>query len=263
MKFKTMLRLLVIGLILLGLAACTPAAPIPTLTPAPGTDDVLIIPVSGQVFPTSISLREEGRSPNYTITAQTPRLAGSNDARVKSFNEKVHKLVQGEIQYFRENILAQMPVTPITTGSYFDVQHALVFQHADIWAFKFNFTGYADGAAQPYHYSMTVNYDLEQDRKLSLDDLFLPDSNYLQAISSYSIAELSKRGIGFYGGFEKGAEPSADNYRNWNITQNGLMITFDEYQVAPYTAGAQIVTIPYSELNPIIKKQGALASLLP
>jgi hypothetical protein len=122
--------------------------------------------------------------------------------------------------------------------------------------------GYADGAAHPFHYSLTVNYDLEQGRKLSLGDLFAEETGYLKVISSYCLAELSKRDIGFYGGFERGAEPTLDNYRNWSITNEGLMITFDEYQVAPYAAGAQTITVPYSELSTFINVQGPLVMVL-
>jgi hypothetical protein len=40
-----------------------------------------------------------------------------------------------------------------------------------------------------------------------------------------------------------------------------LLITFDEYQVAPYAAGPQKVAIPYSELRALINPQGPLGKL--
>lgn len=241
------------------LAACATGAQIPTPTPTVAASNQP--PLSSQVSLTVISYREDGSFPRYTITVQVPRLAGSGDQRVLEFNQRVNDLVQGEINYFRENILAQMPPTPVSSGSFFDAGYNLMYQRGDLWSLKFNFNGYADGAVHPFRYSMTVNYDLEKGIKLSLGDLFAEDAGYLKVISSYSIAELSKRDIGFYGGFERGAEPTSENYRNWNITNEGLLITFDEYQVAPYAAGAQIVTIPYSELRPLINLQGPLAGI--
>lgn len=226
----------------------------PTITP---------IPLSRQVILTSISFKEEGQAPVYTISAQTPKLAGSDDPRAQEFNKKVEEIIQNEIEYFRKNILAQSTTSTLSTGSFFEEKYTVIFQSEQIWSLKFDFMGYADGAAHPYHYSMTLNYNLEQGKNLSLDDLFKPDSNYLEAVSSYCIFDLSKRDIGFYGGFEQGAEPTPKNYRNWNITTNGLMITFDEYQVAPYAAGAQIVTVPYEELKAIIKPQGTLKGIAP
>ena len=55
-----------------------------------------------------------------------------------------------------------------------------------------------------------------------------------------------------------GADPLPDNYRTWNIAVDGLVITFDAYQVAAYAAGPQIVTIPYMELQAIIDPSGPL-----
>jgi len=253
---------LFIGFILFLVQACGTAPSVSVNTSLPALPTITPIPLSRQVILTSISFKEEGQAPVYTISAQTPKLAGNDDPRVQAFNKKVEELIQNEIEYFRKNILAQATATAVSAGSFFEATYTVIFQNENIWSLKFDFMGYADGAAHPYHYSMTFNFDLEQGKKLSLDDLFKPDSNYLEAVSSYCIFELSKRDIGFYGGFEHGADPTPENYRNWNITSNGLMITFDEYQVAPYAAGAQIVNVPYEQLQEKIKRQGALSSLI-
>ncbi len=260
---NTLLRIycLLACLVVSILTACTPGAPVPTITP-PAPPTAIPVPLSSLVSLTTIYFREEGTAPKYVITAQIPRLAGSEDDRAKEFNEKAEKIIREEIQYFRENIIAHMPAAPVTNGSSFDTQYALVYQTNGLWALKFNFSGYADGAAHPFHYSMTINYDLEHGRELALGDLFAADTGYLKAISSFCIAELTRRNIGFYSGFERGAEPNDDNYRNWNITFDGILITFDEYQVAPYAAGPQTITVPYSELKPIINPQGPLVAVV-
>lgn len=245
-----------IALILL--QACISAEALPTAT-AIATVSETQIPLSQQVILTSISFREQGQSPAYTISSQTPRLSGSDDPRVKTFNDTVDEIIQSEIDYFRDNLLAQMPAQNITAGSSFDAQYTLVLQQGRLWSLKFIFSGYADGAAHPYHYSHAFNFDLELGESLSLDALFPPDSDFLSVISRYCIAELSRRDIGFYGGFQQGAEPSMANYRNWNIAADGLLITFDEYQVAPYAVGTQTVLIPYSELASLIDSKSPLA----
>ena len=249
------------GIVLFFVQACGTVAAISTATPSPVLPTITPIPLSQQVTLTSISFKEEGQAPVYTISAQTPKFAGSDDPRAQTFNKKANDLIQGEIEYFRKNILAQTAAVTVSAGSFFEAKYAVIFQNENIWSLKFDFMGYAEGAAHPYHYSLTFNYDLERGKKLSLDDLFRPNSNYLEAVSSYCIFDLSKRDIGFYGGFEQGAEPTPENYRNWNITSNGLMITFDEYQVAPYAAGAQTVIVPYVELQKVIDAQGSLKGM--
>ena len=32
-----------------------------------------------------------------------------------------------------------------------------------------------------------------------------------------------------------------------NFTENGLTVTFDQYVIAPYAAGPQVISVPYSE----------------
>jgi hypothetical protein len=242
--------------------ACGTVPPVLTNASMPASPTITPIPLSQLVMLTPISFKEQGQAPVYTISAQTPKFAGSDDPRAQAFNKKVGELIQGEVEYFRQNILAQTTTVTVSGGSFFDAKYTVIFQNDNIWSLKFDFMGYADGAAHPYHYSLTFNYDLEQGKKLSLDELFRPDSNYLEAVSSYCIFELSKRDIGFYGGFEQGAESTSENYRNWNIISNGLMITFDEYQVAPYAAGAQTVIVPYDQLKAESDPQGPLAGLI-
>ena len=250
-------QVVLINLVFILLHACIPVEA--TLV---ATDPAVVetaIPLSQQVALTSISFREQGQAPIYTITAQTPKLTGNDDPRAQAFNRGVDEIVSQEIGYFRENVLAQMPVQSFTVGSSFDAQSTLILQQGNIWSLKFIFSGYADGAAHPYQYSITFNYDLERGDELSLGDLFPPESDFLGVISRYCIAELSRRDIGFYGGFQQGAEPSPENYRSWNITAGGLSITFDEYQVAPYAAGPQIVLVPYGELASLINSKSPLA----
>lgn len=242
------------------LQACGVPASALTVTASP-TSAPVQIPLSQQVTLTSVSLKEEAQSPIYWITALTPRLTGTNDPRAQDFNKAVDNLIQKEIEYFRKNLLAQMPITPVSVGSFFDAKYTVISQSGNLWSLKFDFSGYADGAAHPYNYSLTLNYDLEQGNKLSLSELFPKDSNYLEVIARYCVVELSKRDIGFYGGFQQGAEPTPDNYRNWNIAQDGILITFNEYQVAPYAAGQQTILVPYYELTSIINPQGPLAGI--
>lgn len=240
------------------LQACLSLEASPTATALAAVETA--VPLSQQVVLTSISFRGQGQAPVYTITAQTPKLTGSDDPRAQAFNRGVEEIVSHEIGYFRENVLAQMPIQPFTAGSSFDAQYSAIFQQGNLWSLKFVYSGYADGAAHPYQYSITFTFDLERGEELSLGDLFPPDTDFLGVISRYCIAELSRRDIGFYGGFQQGAEPSPENYRNWNITAGGLSITFDEYQVAPYAAGPQIVLIPYGELASLINSKSPLAA---
>ena len=108
----------------------------------------------------------------------------------------------------------------------------------------------------------SVTYDLEAGSDVRLAQLFLPGSDYFEEIADYCIAQLKSRDIGFEL-FSDGALPLAENYGNWNITVDGLLINFDEYQVAAYAAGPQAVSDPYTKLQTVIDPNGLLAAFLP
>jgi hypothetical protein len=248
------------SLIVLFVLACnatfTVGNPTPTAEPPTQVPTATSVPLSAQLTLVSQPYIESNQEPAFTITAQTPQLSGSDDPRVLAFNQRLEGLVQAEIDMFRQEFM-NAPLVEVAAASFLEITHTLTAQYEDIWSFKFTFFFYSNGAAHPGDYSMTLNYDLDQGRELTLGDLFLPNSNHLEAISQYCIAELGKQPF-FDGPFTTGADPTAENYRNWNITPEGLMITFDTYQVAPGAAGPQVIIVPWSQLSAQMDPQGPL-----
>lgn len=252
-----------ISALCLGILACNALVPVPAVTaiPSPIPATVTTAPLlSQQVTLVAQAYNETNQIPPFTITSQTPQLSGSNDPRVTTFNQRLMELVTTEVDAWRESFLQNTAPT-VSNGSSLDVSYVLISQTGDMWSFKYDFRFYSDGAAHPGRYSITLNYDLNQDRELALADLFLPNSSYLEAIANHCITELSQH-PGFDGPFADGAKPTAENYRNWNITLEGLLITFDTYQVAPGASGPQQVLVPYSQLQGMIDPQGPLAGLV-
>lgn len=241
-------------------ATFTYGNPTPTVEPPTSVPTATSMPLSTQVTLVSQPYIESNQEPAFTITAQTPQLSGSDDPRVLAFNQTLHDLVQEEIDVFRQEFM-NAPVVEVSAGSFLEISHTLAAQYDDIWSFKFVFFFYSNGAAHPGDYSMTLNYDLDQGRGLALADLFVSNSGYLEAISEYCITELGKQPF-FDGAFTSGADPTVENYRNWNITPEGLMITFDTYQVAPGAAGPQVVVVPYGQLSAMIDPHGPLAGFI-
>jgi hypothetical protein len=229
----------------------TPTSP-PTQTPAPLYLSVSLV---------SVPDTETGQKPAYTMKAQIPALQGNNDTRVTNFNNEMAQLTQEEIAKFKDNARVAYS-TPGSPGSSYDQQYKLLSAPGNLLSLKFDIYIYIDGAAHPTTHSRVVNYDLEAGANVMLEQLFLPGSNFLDLIANYCIAQLKTREIGFEA-FSSGAQPLLENYGNWNITPDGLMITFDEYQVAAYAAGPQEVVVPYTELKSVIDPNGPLANSLP
>jgi len=236
-----------------------PTLPAPTeTTPATPTSSL-----SQQLALVSVPFIETNPGstfPTYSITVQTPQLTGSDDPRMAAFNQRLNGLVTGQVAVYRKSF-QELKLTPASNGSSLQVTYGLISQIGELWSFKFDFSFYADTAAHPGLNSVTLNYDLGRGQELSLGDLFLPNTNFLETISAYCITELKKQPYADVFTWN-GAQPTAENYRNWNITPDGLLITFDAYQVAPGAAGPQKVTVPYGELKALIDPQGPLGNVV-
>ena len=239
------------------------ASAIALTTAAVGTAIRPDTPISQQVTLISVPLNETNQSPPYTITAEIPQLTGSDDPRVQAFNQRLNELVQNKVDAYRQDFLQNE--APPGFGSDLKVKAELVSQIADIWSLKLNIEFYTAGAAHPGGEIITVNYDLGAGRELALGDLFLPNSNYLEVIANYCIADLRKQLGEFFTEFteveEQGAQPMAENYDIWNVAPDGLLITFEEYQVACCRATPEVI-VPYSELKAVIDPQGPLGNFL-
>ena len=88
----------------------------PTFTP---------IPVYSVLNLVSNLTEESGKSPDYTIKAQTPFFQGSEDQRVTNFNNEMTLLTQEEIARFRDNLMQVQPL-PGSTGSFYDQMYNLL-----------------------------------------------------------------------------------------------------------------------------------------
>ena len=257
-----------IGILLTSILACGRTMPQPTAT------GIASLPPTEASFPTqtpvplhemvsliSISQNETSQKPPYTIKAQIPKLQGSEDARVTNFNDEMTQLTQEEIASFKDNVV-QIQSQSDSSGSFYDQQYKLFSPPGNLVSLRFQIMLYIQGAAHPGTHSRTVTYDLEAGSDVKLAQLFQPGSDYLERIANYCIAQLKTRNIDFEA-FSGGAAPLQENYGNWNITPEGLLITFDEYQVAAYAAGAQEVVVPYTELQSVIDPNGPMGGFLP
>ena len=254
--------------ILVTMLACggTPTALPATSTPnIPPTETSLPtqtpVPLYQLVTLDTTSRHETSESPAYTLDAKIPVLQGSDDPRVINFNNEMTLLTQEEIASFKDNARMVQPV-PGSVGSFIDQSYELLSPLGNLLSLKFEIMTYIQGAAHPGTHSRTVTYDLEAGADVRLEQLFLPGSDYLGTISRYCIAQLETRDIGFEA-FSQGAQPVMENYGSWNITPDGLLITFDEYQVAAYAAGPQVVVVPYAELQSVIDPTGPLKAFMP
>lgn len=223
------------------------------------------IAFTGDVELVSKQIKENDKKLMYEVSAQYPQLNGGNNPNFEKFNQTARAIVTKKVAGFKKDMEpaeGEESRPDGSMGSNLNVAYTLILAQDDLISVKFDVGSYYQGAAHPNSYSDVLNYDLKNGKQLKLADLFKPGAKYLQAIADYSIADLKKQATekGLIAEeIEKGAAPAVKNYQTWNVMRTGIGVTFDAYQVGPYAAGPQFVTVPYSALKDIINPEGPIA----
>lgn len=137
--------------------------------------------------------------------------------------------------------------------------YEVLYSDRGIVSIFFNIEAYFIGSAHGSPQIETVNYDLNNGSPIELKDIFLPNAKYLNFISSYSVNELlhnKELMEGSNAGWvREGAGPNGKNFKKFNLLKSGLNISFDVYQVAPFSWGTVRIVLPYKKLKNIMKPE--------
>ena len=143
------------------------------------------------------------------------------------------------------------------------IAYSVTLMDLDIISLNLSVFEYHAGAAHPNHSNISLNYHLGPLRELHLDDFFVPESKYLEVISSFCANDLCvqfglnpKSEIDAW--IQSGTAPSEENFEIFNLTNLGFVFTFKEYQVASYAQGAQKVVVPYQHVRNLLRRTCAV-----
>jgi hypothetical protein len=219
----------------------TPPTTVPAVPPKPARP-MPPVKISTQTF------SESGVDPVYIIDVKYPMAPpeGNNN----TFNRLSQELVDETVAAFKNDLAANGNFTDtaaFTNSLYID--YAIVRNSKGIISVRFDNSIYFAGAAHPNPFTRVLNFDLTEagnGQPLELSEVFKPDVDYLTTLSNYCRRVLQRRSRLM---FPEGVDPKPENYQNWNMSRNALIITFDVYQVAPYAAGKQQCQVPLAFLR--------------
>jgi hypothetical protein len=199
----------------------------------------------------------------YSINLSYPH-ADSDTAVALSINRQLESFVAEQVNTFQSQLgdpvtdpKITVPILPGSLSSTYEINPQVITGVAGISIF----TTYDTGGAHPGHAYATFNFDTTTGALISLTNLFRPDSNYLNQLSTIAREMLTAK-LGNLSDAEfinGGTTPQAQNFSEFLLTNQGLEIIFNEYQVAAYAAGPQKITIPYSKLALLLDPAGPLA----
>jgi hypothetical protein len=105
--------------------------------------------------------------------------------------------------------------------------------------------------------------DLSDGRVLPVVELFTggPADNWLEVVAERS-HELLVEDLGAEMVWDEGLMPVAENFANLLVTRPGLLVIFDQYQVAAGVAGTPAVVVPWIDLVTVINPQSSIGRLV-
>jgi len=205
--------------------------------------------------------------PKYEFSITYPEIKGftGNVTGMEMFNRYINNVVQAKSDTFSTWMIDwDTTTTNHEMGSYYEAGDTVYFASNELISVQFYEGYYFSGAAHPNNSSFAVNYDLVKYREVTLGDLFT--GPWLDTISAICVRELRKQKRSemevLDDWIQRGAGPDAKNYEVWNVTKEGLLITFITYQVGSYVEGPSEVLIAYSDIKDLIRKDGLLAGFV-
>jgi hypothetical protein len=230
----------------------------------------------------SHTLRGNKQNDRFILQLEYPIVVGAADLRLDGLTQQIQNWINSETNQFLQNVqtVASADVNGFMVSTYsipssstwspnnsdpnsqstpaeLESSQAIWNSGKPVISILFTINEYY-GGVHPDQRHAAINYNLETGESIALDDLFLPSVDYLSVIARFATTELYRRPELIPQEIDRGAAPSGDNYKIWNITPLGLLITFEEYQVGPYAAGPQQVLIPYNALVDILRPDGPL-----
>jgi len=215
------------------------------------------------------ALKMDSKKPKYESAISYPQIANPSGSSQEAFNALMKNRMQAEADSFKVWMKDwKTPKELKGTGSYYDINDTILYSDSRLISTHFYGDSYFSGAAHPNNWSFSVNYDLEKNKEIVLSDLFTGD--YIKVISDYCISDITKQKKEEYApeltGPDEftldGAGPKEDNFKVFNPTPAGFLITFPTYQVGAYVEGPKEVLMPYSVLKDNINPNGILSKFV-
>ena len=200
---------------------------------------------------------------SYEISVEYPEIKQPT-AHTLRFNSWIRRKVQGyvhEFQGLEQRAEAQdlrRKLGPVQITETLKIWFLVYYADEQLVSLRLSHSVMAIGQMHPITYYETINYDLKRGRLLSQHDVF--KKNYLKAFSRYCRKFIPEN----YelnpteDWFQKGTEAKRSNFPNWNIVPDGILIAFEDYQIASHSFGQLELIIPYSELREVLKPSAVI-----
>lgn len=222
----------------------------------PGSSTAILTKVTENAMKIK-TIRESSETKALKIDLQYPLIQGLADPPVQDqLNQLFESLAAQAKKTGEQNAADLAPVLiqfPEMQGPSARVQtwfdYRIKYNQNDLLSLVFleyQFAGGAHGSTIQSGYT----FDLNTGKQQSLADQFLPNVDYISVISKEVKRQIEARGLtdALFEPFTK-IRPDQGYY----LTDQGLVVFFQQYEIMPYAAGIQEFTIDYRDLQGMLK----------
>lgn len=200
---------------------------------------------------TKVAIKKETK--NYIVEIYYPQ-----GYKEKKINTTVKQMIDNRLNNFLKYASLKDSLPPEVTGkNSLYIKYKEPYNNNEVVSLLFDISIYDRGAAHPRNSEASFNFI--KGKIVNLNDLFLPDSNYLVTLSDISREKLAKMDFPDKEWMMKGTAPTQENFRTWYFTPTGITIVFGNYQVAAYVYGSSTVEIPKESVEKMMDPEIAQA----
>ncbi|MGM0904058.1 MAG: DUF3298 domain-containing protein [Bacillota bacterium] len=198
-------------------------------------------------FPAQMRTLKVSNGPDQQVFY--PRVIGMRNTRLEQL---INRSIVGQTQQLINLQVNQSPSTVVEMLGTYEVKN----NQRDVLSFSFSNYTYHHQAAHGMTYIKSLTFDLKQGKRVRLKDLFKPDSDYIDRISSLIQSQITEREIPLLEDFTT-IQPDQDFY----IADKTLVIYFQLYDLTPYVFGFPMFPLSVYDLQDIIVEDGPLGRL--
>lgn len=226
-------------------------------------EPVVVVPTDSLAYLT-INKQDQSETPKFTLDVEYPEFRGLGKLRDEALNSFVATTIASHIEQFKSEA---REVKPFQEGASTLSIHFEMKNSSDrLVSMVFKESSYIAGAAHPNDFIYTITYNPTTNSPIALSDLFKKDGKYLSFVAPLvkekMLGNPQLAGVVTSPWIEEGTSEKVENFNAFTLSPHGLTIYFNPYQVAAYAAGVLEVTIPFSELESQLDKQGVVSVFL-
>lgn len=213
----------------------------------------------------SINKKHEGNR-GYEISVDYPRIADARTPSTRRFNRWISKKIHSYVAEFKgleeaaEIHDKRKRLPPLGISESLEIDYLVYYSDNTLISLRLTHTVMAMGQMHPVDYYETINYDLRKGRLLHPLDVFR--RGYLKVWAEFSRRQLKEQYDLADEWSKRGTMPEEENFKNWNVVPDGILLSFEDYQIGAHSFGQAEMVIPYAELYRVVRDRGIASQFM-